>query len=58
MQQQTQKKLVTKAEAARLLGVSRPTLYAMIEEKRLTPVHVTATRTRISLAEIDRILGR
>jgi excisionase family DNA binding protein len=55
--QPTQKKLLTKAEAARLLGVCRPTLYTMIEEKRLTPVRITATQTRIRTEDIEKILG-
>jgi excisionase family DNA binding protein len=57
-EQPTPKKLITKAEAARLLGVSRPTLYAMIDEKRITPVRITATQTRIRTEEVEHILGR
>ncbi len=55
--QLTQKKLITKAEAARLLGVCRQTLYTMIDDKRLTPVRITATQTRIRTDEIEKILG-
>jgi excisionase family DNA binding protein len=54
----TKKKLVTKAEAARMLGVCRQTLYTMIEDKRLTPVRITATQTRIRMEEIEHYLGR
>jgi excisionase family DNA binding protein len=56
--QPAQKKLITKAAASRLLGVCRPTLYKMIDEKRLTPVRVTATQTRIRMDEVDKLLGR
>lgn len=54
----TQKKLITKAEAARRLNVCRPTLYKMIDEKRLTLVRVTATQTRIRTEEVENLLGR
>lgn len=57
-EQTTLKKLITKAEAARRLGVCRPTLYTMIREKRLTPVRITATQTRIRTEEVEKILGR
>ena len=50
------KKLVTKAEAARMLGVCRQTLYSMIEDKLLIPVRITATQTRIKVEEIERFL--
>ena len=54
--QTTIKKLVTKAEAARMLGVCRQTLYSMIEDKLLIPVRITATHTRIKVEEIERFL--
>jgi excisionase family DNA binding protein len=54
----TKKKLVTKAEAARMLGVCRHTLYTMIEDKRLIPVRITVTQTRIRVEDIERFLGR
>lgn len=53
-----QKKLITKAEAARRLGVCRQTLYTMIDEKRLTPVRITATQTRIRTEDVENLLGR
>lgn len=56
--QPAQKKLITKAAAARLLGVCRHTLYTMIDDKRLTPVRITATQTRIRMDEVDKLLGR
>ena len=55
--QPMQKKLITKAEAARLLGVCRDTIYLMINDKRLTPVRITATQTRIRTEEVEKILG-
>lgn len=58
MQGYIQKKLVTKTEAARLLGVCRHTIYAMIQDKRLGTVHITATQTRIKLEDVERITGR
>jgi excisionase family DNA binding protein len=54
----TKKKLVTKAEAARMLGVCRQTLYTMIEEKRIVPVRITVTQTRIRMEDIEHFLGR
>jgi excisionase family DNA binding protein len=54
----TKKKLVTKAEAARMLGVCRPTLYKMIEDKRIIPVRITVTQTRIRMEDIEHFLGR
>lgn len=54
--QPTQKKLITKAEAARILGVCRHTLYALIENKRLIPVRITATQTRIRTDDLERLL--
>ena len=50
------KRLITKAEAARILGVCRHTLYSMIEAKRLIPVRITATQTRIRLDDIELLL--
>lgn len=52
------KKLITKAAAARLLGICRETLYAMIREKRISVVPITSTKTRIRMDDIERILGR
>jgi len=54
--QPTKKKLITKAEAARILGVCRQTLYSMIESKRLIPVRITATQSRIRTEDVERIL--
>lgn len=56
--QPTHKKLITKAAAARLLGVCRNTLYAMIDDKRLIPVRITSTKMRIRIEEVEKILGR
>ena len=56
--QPTQKKLITKAEAARMLGICRDTIYTMIADKRLTPVRITATQTRIRTEEVENLLGR
>jgi len=52
----TKKKLITKAEAARILGVCRQTLYSMIESKRLIPVRITATQSRIRTEDVERLL--
>jgi len=54
--QPTQKKLITKAEAAKLLGVCRHTLYKMIEDGRLIPVRITITKTRIRVSDLEKIL--
>jgi excisionase family DNA binding protein len=54
--QPTKKRLITKAEAARILGVCRPTLYMMIAEKRLIPVRITATQSRIRTEDVERLL--
>ena len=56
--QPAQKKLITKAAAARLLGVCRDTLYTMIDERRITPVRITATQTRIRTEDVEKLLGR
>ena len=54
--QSPHKKLITKAEAARLLGVCRQTLYTMIDNKRLIPVKITATQSRIRVEDVENLL--
>jgi len=56
MEKNIVKKLVTKTEAARILGVCRQTLYMMIENKRLIPVRITATQTRIRIDDLEKLL--
>ena len=50
-------RLVTKSEAAKLLGVSRPTVYAMIKSGRLRVVSVTPTVRRIPFSLISAIMA-
>jgi len=51
------KKLITKAEAAQLLGVCRHTIYKMISDGRLKLVNITASKTRVRADDVDRILS-
>lgn len=46
----------TVTEAAKLLAVSRPTIYAMLERGELEYIKVTLKVTRIKRASVIRIL--
>jgi hypothetical protein len=48
--------LVTPAAAAEAIGVSKRTIFAMLEDGRLTRHHVPGVRgTKVSVAELERI---
>jgi excisionase family DNA binding protein len=47
--------LVTAREAARMLGVGRTTLYALMNQGQLRPVHIGRS-VRIPLAELERFV--
>ena len=47
--------LVNYSEATRMLGISRPTIYAMIEREELHPV-VIADRRYLLRDEIERLV--
>jgi excisionase family DNA binding protein len=48
--------LVTAREAARILGVGRTTLYALMNKGQLRPVHIGRS-LRIPLAELERFVN-
>lgn len=52
-----ERRLVTITDAAKLLGVSRPTLYALTKRGDLDVVMLCGVR-RISMASIDRYLAQ
>ena len=41
------------SEAAKFLGVSRPTLYARIEQGELTPLRVSTRTVRIPIEQLE-----
>jgi len=49
--------LINFSQAAELLGVSRPTIYAMIERGELHPVQI-ADRQYLNRDEVEGIKGR
>ncbi|WP_040337146.1 helix-turn-helix domain-containing protein [Candidatus Blastococcus massiliensis] len=49
--------LLTTAEAADVLGVGRTSVYALIKEGQLRPVHIGRS-CRISRAELERYVNR
>jgi len=49
--------LLTTVQAAKVLGVGRTTIYQLIKEGELRPVHV-ARCCRISWAELERYVAR
>jgi excisionase family DNA binding protein len=53
----TEQLLMTTTQAAKLLGIGRTTVYALIKEGQLRPVHI-ARSCRISRAELDRFVAR
>src|SRR5690348_16934775 len=50
-------KLVTVATAAKLLGISRSTLWKYVAEKRVETIHIGLRSTRIRMETIDRIVS-
>ena len=49
--------LLTSEEAARVLGIGRTTVYALMKSGKLRPVHIGRS-CRISQAELDRYVHR
>lgn len=49
--------LLTTVQAARVLGVGRTTVYQLIKDGELCPVHI-ARACRISWAELERYVAR
>lgn len=49
--------LLTTVQAARVLGVGRTTVYQLIKDGELHPVHI-ARSCRISWAELERFVAR
>ena len=53
----TEQLLLTTVQAAQVLGVSRTTIYELIKQGELHPVHI-ARCCRLSRAELDRYVTR
>ena len=49
--------LLTTTQAAKVLSISRTTVYALIKQGELRPVHISRA-CRISRAEIERYVAR
>ena len=49
--------LITYAEAAKRLAVSRSTLMRMIRAGRLVPVYVSARTPRLKVEDVERVSG-
>ena len=52
-----QARAVSAAQAAKILGVHRSTVYTMIHSGRLHAVQISPERYIVPLASIDRLLG-
>ena len=50
-------RLLKPTEAARLLGVSRRKIFALIKDGTLHPVRLGKRTTRVALSEIERLTG-
>ncbi|UDQ99429.1 helix-turn-helix domain-containing protein [Lentisphaerota bacterium WC36G] len=50
-------KLYTVAEVMKILGVSKPTIYRMFKNGKLKKIEINENTTRISSADLEKILN-
>ncbi len=57
MEQKMQPMLLTIAQAALELAVSKRTIYRLIKSGQITPIHLTADAPRIRRQDLERLIG-